>query len=409
MNTNHISLNYSAVSRYSNRSAEMQYSPIRKLTPYAKAARENGTHVFQLNIGQPDIPTPKSFFSFDQSSIETVAYGPSDGLPAYKQALSNFYKRHAILLEPDQLIVTTAGSEGILFTLLAVCDYGDELIIPEPFYTNYNAFCTMAGVKPVAITTSIQSNFSLPHISQFEAKLSPKTKAVLICNPNNPTGAVYSKEALNALAEFCRKNNLVLIADEVYREFVFKQDPCSIMQLPGVGDHLVMIDSLSKRYSICGARLGSIATRNTELLKQLLKFAQSRLCPPTMEQLYAITLLRTSDDDILAMREQYRIRNAVISKALEDAPIPITYSTPEGAFYTMASLPIKDAEEFAVFMLSEFSLDNATVFIAPAEGFYSTPGLGHNEIRIAAVLEPEALKQAMHILLKGLDTFMKTR
>ena len=396
----------------SKRIENMQFSPIRKLRPLELDAIFRGVEVLHLNIGQPDIPTPSSFWekaaaSSDITSGEKVlAYGPSDGLPEFKQVLSDYYHRQHITLLPEHIMVTTAGSEAILFTLMAICDPGDEIIVPEPFYTNYNGFAAMAGVTIKPISTSIESGFALPATEDFAQLITEKTRAVLICNPNNPTGAVYPVDAIDALINLCYENALFLIADEVYRDFTYESEPVSILQRPGVEDVGIVIDSLSKRYSACGSRIGAICSYHKEFLSQVLKCAQSRLCPPTLEQTAAVSLVATGDSAVLEMKEEYRRRIAVIDEVIGSEE-DILYSHPQGAFYSVLKLPVDNAETFAAFMLKDFQSEGTTVLVAPAAGFYQSPGKGIDEIRIAAVLKPKIMRQALTILIKGLREYQR--
>ncbi len=390
----------------SKRAKEIQESPIRKLKPYEDEAAKRDIKVYHLNIGQPDIKTPEKFLDVYRNYNEKVlAYGPSGGLDIYRENLSKSYKKYNIELSKENIIITTAGSEAIIFALMTVCDQGDEIIIPEPFYTNYNGFSQMAGVHVVPIETKIENSYALPTDEQFKNVITEKTKAIVICNPNNPTGAVYSKEELERIVKLAKENNLFIIADEVYREFVYDGlTHYSFLNFNGVSDNIIVVDSVSKRYSACGARVGCIISRNKEFMTAVMKFAQARLCPPTVDQLAAnavIDLEQSYFDEVLM---EYTKRRDIVFEELSKIE-GVICKKPEGAFYIMAKLPIEDAEDFVVWLLKEFSVDNETVMFAPAGGFYASPNLGKNEIRIAYVLNETDLKRAMEILKKGLEAY----
>lgn len=392
--------------RLSERAMSIQASPIRKLVPLANSAKAQGKHVYHLNIGQPDIETPPEmrnvYQNFDQ---KVLAYGPSQGLEFYRENLVKYYKRNGIELTKDEIIVTTAGSEACFFALLSVCDPGDEVIIPEPFYTNYNGFATWAGAKIVPLTTKVEKGFALPEKSDIEKLVSSKTKAIMLCNPGNPTGAVYSKEELEMVADIAIKNDLFVISDEVYREFVYDgAEHTSILDLPQIKDQAIMVDSISKRYSACGARIGCIAAHNKELLSSLLKFAQARLCPPTLEQYAANAATDLQEEYFNKNISEYDRRRQIVYNELKNIP-GVVCQPPRGAFYIIASLPVDDAEIFVKWLLTDFDVDNETVMVAPAEGFYATDGLGRNEVRLAYILNENDLKRAMNIFRKGLETY----
>jgi aspartate aminotransferase len=390
----------------SQRIQNIAASPIRKLSPYANSAKAQGKKVFHLNIGQPDIKTPENVIKAIQNfDDEVLAYGPSEGLHPYRDALPAYYKRYGIEIVPEDILVTTAGSEAILFTLLATCNPGDEIIVPEPFYTNYGGFAAMAGVTIVPLTTRIEDNFELPSPAEFEAKISEKTRAIMICSPSNPTGGVYPRESIEQLVELANKNDIFLIADEVYREFVFDGiTPLSILDFPEISDLAIVVDSVSKRYSMCGARIGSIICRNHALIEQILKLGQIRLCPPTIAQIAAKAAIETPESYGIAVIAEYQKRRDVAYEALSSIPGVVTCK-PHGAFYMIAKLPVDDAEKFAIFMLKDFSLDNETVMITPAAGFYRTPGMGVDEIRLAFVLNVTDLKRSAEILRAGLAAY----
>jgi aspartate aminotransferase len=364
--------------------------------------------VYHLNIGQPDIKTPATMIdAIHNIDLDILAYGPSDGLEEYRQALPAYYKKHGVDIGPEHIIVTTGGSEAIHFAFLSICDPGDEIIIPEPFYTNFGGFAAIDGVKLVPVTARLEDGFELPPIGEFASKITDKTRAVMICNPGNPTGHVYSRDDLEALADLAIEHDLFFIVDEVYREFVYDgAEHTSVLSIGKLGDKAIMLDSISKRYSACGARIGFLITRNMDVLASALKFGQSRLCPPHIEQVAAMAALDTPDAYMEEVLAEYQKRRDIVSDALEQMP-GVLYSHPRGAFYIIARLPVEDAEDFAKFLLSDFAIDDETVMFAPAEGFYATPGLGKNEIRIAYVLNEHDLRKAMAILAAGLGAYRK--
>lgn len=392
--------------KLSNRAKSIQESPIRKLAPYAEKAKERGTHIYHLNIGQPDIETPREMLDvYANFDGKVLAYGPSQGLEEYRKNLVYYYARHGIVIEKEDIIVTVAGSEAIIFALTATCNYGDEIIIPEPFYTNYNGFATMAGVNIVPLTTYAEDGFALPGNEDIQAAITPKTRAIVICNPGNPTGAVYTAQDIKRLTEIARKHNLYVIADEVYREFVYDGlSHTSILDVDGFSEHAIVVDSVSKRYSACGARVGCIVSRNKELMKSVLKFAQARLCPPTLDQMAANAATKLDKSYFDSVLAEYDKRRNIVYEELQKID-GVVCEKPRGAFYFIAKLPIKNAENFAKWILSEFSIENETVMFAPAQGFYATPGLGEDEVRLAYVLNENALKKAMYIFKKGLEVY----
>ena len=394
----------------SKRLETMAASPIRKLRPYATTAKEKGLHVYHLNIGQPDIKTPESVFQAVKNlDFDVLAYGPSEGLDEYRSRLPEYYNKQGLDVERDDILVTTAGSEAVYFAMFAACDPGDEIIIPEPYYTNYNGFAKMADVKIVPITCSIDDGFALPDAGDFEQAITDRTRAIMICNPNNPTGAVYSRTSIIDLLAIAEKHNLYLIADEVYREFVYDGPAhTSVLAFPEHSERTIVVDSISKRYSACGARIGALISKNRELTGGILKIAQARLCPPTIEQIAAAAAIDTSDDYFADVRAEYMKRRDIVFNALSEIP-GVVCKKPEGAFYIVTSLPVENAEEFAIFLLNDFSLDGETVMVAPAEGFYGTPGLGRNQIRIAYVLKEEDLLKAMKVFRAGLKEFQKLK
>lgn len=394
--------------KYSQRIEEMQLSPIRKLVPLAEAAKKTGKKVHHLNIGQPDIETPKEFFeavkNFDQ---KVLAYTFSEGIPQLLDSFVKYYKTYNMDFDKKDLVVTNGGSEAILFTLVAVCDYGDEIIIPEPYYTNYNSFAKNVGVKIIPITTKAEDGFKLPSLEEMQAKITPKTKAFLLSNPGNPTGAVYSLEDINKIKDLALKNNLYIIADEVYREFVYDGlEYISFGQIKELEQHVVLTDSISKRYSACGARIGCIASKNKELMAQIMKLCQGRLCVATLDQVGAAKLAEVSPEYMKGAFKEYEKRRDVVYEALKKID-GVICEKPRGAFYIIAKLPIKNAEEFCKYMLTDFDLNGETVMMAPAEGFYGTPGLGLDEVRLSYVLKVEDLEAAMRCLDAGLKAYKK--
>lgn len=390
----------------SKKGTQMPASPIRKLVPYAEAAKKRGTHVIHLNIGQPDIKTPKvALDAVRNHNIEVLEYSMTQGSEEYRNKIASYYAKRDIVVDADDIIVTTGGSEALSFTLGTIMDNDDEIIIPEPFYANYNGFATAAGVKVTPIASSLENNFALPPISKFEELITSKTKAILICNPGNPTGYLYSREEIYQLAELVKKHNLFLVADEVYREFTYDgREHYSILQVEGLGEHAIVVDSVSKRYSMCGARIGCMISKNAEVIGTALKFAQARLSPPTFAQIASEAALETPQsyfDDVI--EEYVSRRNLLITELNKLEGIKV--ATPQGAFYCVAELPIEDADHFAQWLLESFEVAGNTVMVAPAAGFYATPGLGKNQIRIAYVLEKEQLVKAVHILGKALSEY----
>lgn len=390
----------------SRRAQEIQASPIRKLMPYANAAKKKGIKVYHLNIGQPDIETPQAMIDvYHNYADKVLAYGPSQGLDSYRQALVHYYQQQEISLHEDDIIVTTAGSEAITFAMMLVCNEGDEVIVPEPFYTNYNGFATMASISIKPITTYAETGFALPGDSEFEKLIGPKTRAIMLCNPGNPTGAVYTKEDIFRIGALAKKHGLYVISDEVYREFVYDgTSHTSIMHVPGLEDNAIMVDSISKRYSACGARIGAIISRNKALMAAAMKFAQARLCPPTIDQLAAAACCYLPDTYIKAIHAEYQKRRDIIFEELQQID-GVICKKPQGAFYIIAKLPIEDAEDFIIWLLNDFNIDNETVMAAPAEGFYATPGLGRNELRLAYILNETDIRKSMKIFKEGFKAY----
>ena len=384
----------------------MPESPIRKLVPYAEEAHKQGRKVYYLNIGQPDIKTPSiAIEAVKNISLDILAYSRSEGSEDYRKKIAEYYKRNSINVTHNDIIVTTGGSEALLFAFGSIMDEDDEIIIPEPFYANYNGFSTASGVKVVPVISKIENNFALPPIEEFEKLITPKTKAILICNPGNPTGYLYSKEEIKKLASIVKKHDLFLIADEVYREFVYDGiSHYSILQEPGLENHAIVIDSVSKRYSMCGARIGYLVSKNKDVIKTALKFAQARLSPPTLAQIASEAALDTPQsyfNDVI--KEYVKRRNTLISELEKIEGVKV--AKPNGAFYCIAELPVKNSDDFARWLLESFQYHNSTIMVAPAAGFYSTPGVGLNQIRIAYVLNEESLITAVKILEEALKVY----
>ena len=386
----------------------MHESPIRKLVPYAEKAKAKGVKVYHLNIGQPDIETPvDAINAVKKSDIKVLAYSKSEGDLVLREKISKYYKSHNVEITTSEIIVTSGASEALLFTIGSIMDPDDEVIIPEPFYANYNGFSIANGVKIVPIFSSIENNFSLPNIDKFESLISDKTKAILICNPNNPTGYVYSKEEIKRLVEIVKKHNLYLIADEVYREFTYDGIlHTSIMEFEDISQNAVVIDSVSKRYSMCGARIGCIISKNKEFMATAIKFAQARLSPPSLAQIASTAAMDTGQDYFDNIIKEYNQRRVSLIEGLKNIP-GVKVSEPNGAFYCVAQLPIENAEDFAKWLLERYHLNNETIMIAPANGFYSTPNTGNNQVRIAYVLNENDLKSSIEILKNGLNEYQK--
>jgi aspartate aminotransferase len=389
----------------SKRGIDMPASPIRKLVPFAEAAKKRGTKVYHLNIGQPDIETPKMVLdAVRHSDFKVLEYSHSAGNESYRKKLVGYYKSVGIDVNEKQIIITTGGSEAILFGFMACLDAGDEVIIPEPFYANYNGFAVEAGVTVVPITSYIENGFALPPIEAIEAKITPRTKAIVICNPNNPTGYLYSASEMEQLKNIILKHNLYLFSDEAYREFCYEGTQISALHLTGVDDHVVIMDTISKRYSACGGRIGAFITKNQALLDATMKFAQARLSPPSFAQIAgeaAIDLPANYFDDTKA---EYKSRRDLIVNRL-NAMEGVFCPNPGGAFYAMAKLPIDDADTFCQWLLEDFAFENQTVMLAPATGFYGTPGLGKQEVRLAYVLNLEDINKAMDCLEAALKVY----
>ncbi len=383
----------------------MPASPIRRLMPVADEAKKRGVRVLHLNIGQPDLETPAILCARLANVDKVIAYSPSNGTPEFLAALRAYYRNLGIELDADQILATTGGSEALLFAFFATTEAGDEALTCEPYYTNYNSFATLAGVKLVPLTTRGEDGFHLPPRAVWEQALTPRTKLVVLCNPNNPTGTVYSQGELEMVAGFCRDHGLFLVADEVYREFVYDgREAISALTLPGFDETVIVVDSLSKRFSACGIRLGSFATRNPEVYQAVLRMAQGRLSPPGLAQLLAAGIHEIGPDYYAGVRAEYQKRRDVLFDGLTKIP-GLFLRKPEGAFYFIARLPIDDADEFARFLLADFSHQGQTVMVAPAPGFYATPGLGKDEVRIAYVLKSEDLERAVEVLGVALPAY----
>jgi aspartate aminotransferase len=389
----------------SKRGHEMPASPIRKLVPYAEAAKKRGTKVYHLNIGQPDIETPESCLdAVRNANLKVLAYSHSAGNESYRKKLVQYYAKNNIEVTENEIIVTTGGSEAILFGFMACLDVGDEVIVPEPFYANYNGFAIMADVSVVPIASKIETGFALPPIEDFEKAITPKTKAIVVCNPNNPTGYLYSAAEMETLKEIVIRHNLFLFADEAYREFCYEGKHTSAMHLKGAEQHVVLMDTISKRYSACGGRIGAFVTKNTEVLDAAMKFAQARLSPPYYAQLLGEAAVDLPDNYFDDTKAEYKLRRDTIVKRLNAIP-GVFCPNPGGAFYAMASLPIDDCDRFCQWLLESFSYESATVMLAPATGFYSTAGSGTNEVRLAYVLNVDAINKAMDCLEKALEVY----
>jgi aspartate aminotransferase len=389
----------------SKRGQQMPASPIRKLVPYAEAAKQKGIKVYHLNIGQPDIETPKQCLdAVRNADFKVLEYSHSAGNESYRKKLVQYYKKVGIDVTHNDIIITTGGSEAILFGFMACMDAGDEVIIPEPFYANYNGFAVAADVKVVPITAAIETGFALPPIADFEKAITPRTKAIVICNPNNPTGYLYSAAEMEVLKQIIIKHNLYLFADEAYREFCYEGTHTSAMHLTGVEEHIVLMDTISKRYSACGGRIGAFVTKNKNILGAAMKFAQARLSPPSFAQILGEAAVELPDNYFDITKAEYKLRRDTIVNRLNKIP-GVFCPNPGGAFYAMAKLPIDDSDAFCQWLLEKFSYNNQTVMLAPATGFYGTPGLGSQEVRLAYVLNVNAINAAMDCLEKALEQY----
>ena len=392
--------------KISNKGQQMPESPIRKLVPFAETAKKKGNKVYHLNIGQPDIKTPEvALNAVKNANIEVLEYSHSAGFESYRNKLAAYYQKQGLPVNAEDIIITTGGSEALMFAMGSTMDQGDEIIIPEPFYANYNGFSTASGVKVVPVISGIETGFALPPIADFEKLITPKTKAILICNPGNPTGYLYSKEEIEQLAALVKKHDLFLIADEVYREFAYDGfKHFSVMNEESIAENAIMIDSVSKRFSMCGARIGCVVSKNKEFMSAAMKFAQARLSPPTYAQIASEAALDTPQsyfDDVIT---EYKDRRDTLVNAL-NAIDGVEVANPKGAFYCIAKLPVENAEDFAKWILEDFDLNGETVMVAPAAGFYSTPGVGLNEVRLAYVLKKEDLIKSAEILEAALVAY----
>ncbi len=397
---------FKVMPKISNKGIAMPESPIRKLVPFAETAKKSGKKVYHLNIGQPDIKTPEvALEAIHNFPNKVVEYSHSAGFESYRKGLANYYQNLGIDVNQEEVIVTTGGSEALLFALNSCLDNGDEIIIPEPFYANYNGFSTSAGVKVKPIATSINDGFALPAIEEFEKLITPETKAILICNPGNPTGYLYSKEELETLRDIVIKHDLFLIADEVYREFAYDGHiHYSVLNIEGLDQHAIVIDSTSKRYSMCGIRVGCIVSKNKELMSTVMKFAQARLSPPTFGQIAGEAALKTDPSYFKEVSAEYISRRDALVEGLNKIK-GVLCPKPTGAFYAIAQLPVDDADKFAQWMLEDFEVNGETIMVAPAAGFYSTPNTGTNQVRIAYVLNKESIQKSIDILAAALKVY----
>lgn len=389
----------------SHRGIEMPASPIRKLVPFAEAAKNKGIKVHHLNIGQPDIETPPIMLDAVRNShIKVLEYSHSAGNESYRRKLTGYYSKHQIHVTHEEIIVTTGGSEAILFGFLACLDAGDEIIVPEPFYANYHGFAVCAGVNVVPVTSTIETGFALPPVEEIEKVITEKTRAIVICSPNNPTGYVYSPQEMQKIRDILLKHDLYLFSDEAYRDFSYSGPVTSAMHLEGVDQNVILIDTISKRYSACGARLGALVTKNHEVLASVMKFAQARLSPPGFAQIAAEAALDLPDDYFNASKAEYKLRRDTLVNRLNAIP-GVYCPTPGGAFYAMAKLPVDDSDRFCQWLLESFEYKKQTVMLAPASGFYSTAGMGTNEVRLAYVLNVDSIHAAMDCLAAGLAAY----
>jgi aspartate aminotransferase len=390
----------------SKRAHQMPPSPIRKLVPFAEEATRKGIHVYNINIGQPDIHSPRVFLdAFRNHHLDILPYGHSAGLWEYREELEKYYTRFNIHVSSDEILVTNGGSEAIIFAMMTTMDPGDEIIIPEPFYTNYNGFAREAGVKIVPVTSRLENGFKLPPTSEIEHKMSPRTRAIMICTPNNPTGYVYTHQEMLDLKNLVVDYDLFLFSDEVYREFIYDDAIyTSVMHLAEIEDRAVLLDSISKRYSVCGARIGCLVTHNRQILDAGLRLGQARLCPPTMEQIAAKAAVNTPASYFDEVIQEYRARRDTVFEELAEIPGVVALK-PQGAFYTIVKLPVDDADAFSVWLLKDFDLNGETIMLAPANGFYATPGKGVDEVRIAFVLNVDSMRRSMQILREALKAY----
>ena len=394
--------------KLSQRVLNMQESPVRKLVPIATKVKKQGKKVFHLNIGQPDIKTPTVFMdAINNYDTSVIKYSFSQGEPVLINAIRDYFKRDNIHFDEDEILITNGGSEALTFTTISICDPGDEILVPEPFYTNYNGFTGGVNVSIKPITTKAEEGFHLPAKEEIVKLITPKTKAILFSNPGNPTGTILTRDEMEMLADIALENNLYIISDEVYRGFAFDGlEGISMGSIERVQDRTIIIESVSKRYSACGARIGSIASKNKVLIKNILKLCQARLCVATLEQIGAAALYQLPDSYTDQVKAEYQDRRDIVYKTLQEIP-GVVCEKPTGAFYVVVKLPVEDAEEFVIWMLENFEVDGQTIMLAPAEGFYATPGLGKNEVRIAYVLNTKDMEHAMNILKAGLEEYTK--
>ncbi len=394
--------------KVSERGLNIQASPIRKLKPYADQAKAKGIHIYHLNIGDPDVPTPRPVLDAFHGYNETViGYGASQGTLELRQAIADYFRDYDVALEADDVIVTVGGSEAILFAFSAVGDPGDEILIPEPYYTNYNGYASMASLKINPIPLKVEDGFRLPPEKDIEARITPATKAILICSPNNPTGSLYSPDELARVVRLAIKHDLFLIGDEVYKEFVYDgRTHKSLLEFEGIRDRVIVVDSISKRFSCCGVRIGALISKNKAVMQAVLKFAQARLCPPQVAQVAALAAYKMGMGYFAPVRVEYQKRRDILYEGLKDVP-GVVIRKPEGAFYIIARLPVRDAEHFTIWMLTEHAVDGKTVMFAPAEGFYGTPGRGRDEVRMAYVLNEHDLVDSIRIFKSGLEKYRK--
>ncbi len=392
--------------RISDRAKRLQWSPIRKLIPYANKAKEEGVRVYHLNIGQPDIKTPPEvLLALKEFKAEIISYGPSQGIKELREAIAKYMGRYGYEVEPDEVVISNGGSEALLFTFSIVADDGDEIIVPEPFYTNYNGIAQILGINLVPVTTKAEEGFHLPPIEEFEKVFSERTRAVLLCTPNNPTGTVLREDEMRRVVDFVKKKGIFLITDEVYREFTFDgRKHTGALKFKDAWDNIIVVDSVSKRFSLCGARIGNIISKNREIVTEAIKFAQARLCPPTVEQHLALAAYNLPMEYFDTVREEYQRRRDVVWNALSGRE-GIVLEKPEGAFYTVVKLPVDDSEAFSKWLLTDYRNKGETLMVAPAPGFYASPGKGKDEVRIAYVLETEKLERAMEMLLDALEKY----
>ncbi|RKS98766.1 pyridoxal phosphate-dependent aminotransferase [Flavobacterium sp. 123] len=390
----------------SNRGKLMPESPIRKLAPFAEMAKKKGHKVYHLNIGQPDIKSPEiAIEAIKNIDLTIIEYGPSAGYESYRKKLAGFYTKQNVKVATEDIMITTGGSEALLFALGSIMDQGDEIIIPEPFYANYSAFSAESGATVIPAVSTIENGFALPPIEEFEKLITPKTKAILICNPSNPTGHLYSESEILQLGKLAKQYDLFLIADEVYREFIYDEDiHYSVMNLEGLEQNVIMIDSVSKRYSMCGARIGCMVTKNKEVISAAMKFAQARLCPPTIEQIACEAAIDTPQSYFDEVISEYKERRDTLISELNKIE-GVIVTKPKAAFYCIAQLPVDNTDDFAQWLLESYDLNGETVMVAPAAGFYSTPGIGTNQVRIAYVLNKEDLTSAVRILKEAIPAY----